>query len=305
MIKKGLLVSNIQYAPLSTSPLLLDGGAMFGIIPKPLWSKAIVPDDQNRIPMTMRVLFIKEGNRIVLIDAGVGDYQGDKFNHRYGLMPLSFDQLLSSTDFTPADVTDVIITHLHFDHVSGLLTGSNLDITFPNAKLYIHEEHCRYAFHATMRDSGSFQLGPIKKILDYYTEKKALHLLKGQEGYLIENLSKPLQFKTTHGHTPYQILPYNDDFIFLADLIPTVHHAHIPWVMGYDLHPGETCVEKGHLLHWILQTKKLCLFEHDIHCWGAKLSYKEGIYSFQDQYNLDNTSGNFFQWMDFSAKKNN
>lgn len=264
------------YGSLYPSTIKLDGGAMFGIIPKPLWSKKITPDEHNRIPMTMRVMVIKEGNRLILIDSGAGDYQGEKFNERYGLShpPVSFKELLHKMlGAKPEDVTDLILSHLHFDHASGALTTDKLLPAFPNARLYLHEEHYLYSKKPTLRDAGSFQDNVISKIVEYYQAKKQIHWLKGHEGVItLEESTNPLYFKTCHGHTPYQILPYDQKILFLADLVPTHAHFHIPWVMGYDLHPGVSATERADLYPWIHKKNLFCIFDHDLQYWGAKIT---------------------------------
>lgn len=264
------------YGSIYPSTIKLDGGAMFGIIPKPLWSKKITPDEMNRIPMTMRVFIIKEKNKLILIDAGAGDFQGEKFNDRYGLnrQPLSFKELLKKMiGCEVGDVTDLVLSHLHFDHASGALTGSSLDASFPNATLHVHKKHYEYSLTPTLRDAGSFQMDIIKKVISYYEEKKQINWLDGYEGEIIRELSDPLKFKTCHGHTPYQILPYDSKTIFLADLVPTHAHFHIPWVMGYDLHPGVSATERFNLYPWIQKNNLWCIFDHDLSFWGAKIHY--------------------------------
>jgi glyoxylase-like metal-dependent hydrolase (beta-lactamase superfamily II) len=290
-------MSSRLYGSLYPSTIKLDGGAMFGIIPKPLWSKKIAPDELNRIPMTMRVFIIKEKNKLILIDSGAGDYQGEKFNDRYGLnrTPMSFKELLHKMlGCTPDDVTDLVLSHLHFDHASGSLTGENLAPSFPRAKLHVHRKHYEYSLRPTLRDAGSFQDHVIKKILSYYEEKKQIHWLDGLEGTIIEDLSDPLKYKTCHGHTPFQILPYDSKTIFLADLVPTHAHFHIPWVMGYDLHPGVSATERFELYPWIHKNNLWCIFDHDLHYWGAKIT------SSKDQQleisNCQQISHDLFEW---------
>jgi glyoxylase-like metal-dependent hydrolase (beta-lactamase superfamily II) len=269
-------MNNRTYGSLYPSTIKLDGGAMFGIIPKPLWSKKIIPDELNRIPMTMRVMVIKEGNRLILIDSGAGDYQGEKFNERYGLRhpPVSFKELLHKMlGAKPEDVTDLVLSHLHFDHASGALTSENLLPAFPNATLHLHKDHYEYSKKPTLRDAGSFQDQVIHKIVDYYVTKKQINWLTGFEGTIIlKDSSNPILFKTCHGHTPYQILPYDKKFLFLADLVPTHAHFNVPWVMGYDLHPGVSATERSELYPWIFQKNLMCIFDHDLQYWGAKIT---------------------------------
>jgi len=256
-----------SYYSLHPSSLYLDGGAMFGIIPKPLWNKKIPSDELNRIPMTMRVWLIKSKDKLIVIDSGAGDYQGEKFNERYGLLnpPKSFQSLLKeSMGAEPGDVTDFVLTHLHFDHACGALTGLDLKPSFPNATLHLHRAHYEYSLKPSLRDGGSFQQPIIKKTLESYQN---IHWLNEMDNHITESL----YFQTCHGHTPFQILPYNKDFIFLADVIPTHAHLSIPWVMGYDLQPSITCNEKQLLLDWISQKNLNIIFDHDANNIGGKV----------------------------------
>lgn len=286
------------YGSLYPSTIKLDGGAMFGIIPKPLWSKKIIPDEFNRIPMTMRVFLIKEGNRLILIDSGAGDYQGEKFNERYGLRhpPITFKELLHKMlGCTPEDVTDLVLSHLHFDHASGALTGSELLPAFPNATLHVHRQHYEYSKNPTLRDAGSFQTDIIKKTLEYYIQKKQINWLDQKEGIItLQESSNPLYFKTCHGHTPYQILPYDNKTIFLADLVPTHAHFNIPWVMGYDLHPGVSATERAELYPWINQKNLFCIFDHDLQYWGAKITNHDN--KNLNMTDFQNINHELFEW---------
>lgn len=294
------MLGEMKYASLYPSPIALDGGAMFGIIPKPMWSKRIIPDEFNRIKMTMRVYLIQTKNKLIIIDTGAGDYQGEKFNHRYGLRhpPESFAHLLKTyLGADPHDVTDVVLTHLHFDHASGALSSEKLQLSFPEATLHVHRDHYLYSQKPSLRDGGSFQTNVIKTLIHQYEQKKQLHWLSGLSGDIITDVPKPIKFFTCHGHTPFQILPYNEDFIYLADLVPTHAHVDIPWVMGYDLHPGESARERAELYPLLLEKKYRCVFDHDLHFSHGNLvksTSAHGVhYSFE---NLQKVTHEFFEW---------
>ncbi len=289
--------STRTYGSLYPSTIKLDGGAMFGIIPKPLWSKKIAPDEFNRIPMTMRVFIVKEGNRLILIDSGAGDYQGEKFNERYGLRhpPVGFKELLHKMlGCTPEDVTDLVLSHLHFDHASGALTSTELLPAFPNATLHVHREHYEYSKNPTLRDAGSFQNNVIEKIISYYESKKQINWLTGKEGTVaLSETKNPIYFRTCHGHTPYQILPYDNKFLFMADLVPTHAHFNIPWVMGYDLHPGVSAQERADIYPWIQSKNLFCIFDHDLQYWGAKITKSTNGENAQD---FEKITHELFEW---------
>jgi len=265
----------------------LDGGAMFGIIPKPLWQKKITPDELNRIDMSLRVLYIETDNKKILIDTGIGDYHADKFVNQFDIKcsesPLE-SILNSQFNVKAEEITDVVLTHLHFDHVGGLGRSDGLgnadgkELIFENAMIHMHEEHYNYALNPTVRDSGSFQSYNFKPILDQYQAKGQIHFVDNESGVLIEDGKDKLMYKTSFGHTPYMIHPYTDKFIYMADLVPMAHHVNIPWVMGYDIEPGITTEYKENFYQFIMKNDLTMIFEHDKETWGGKLENKNGKY---------------------------
>lgn len=256
----------------------LDGGAMFGIIPKPLWEKKIKPDDFNRINMSLRVVLFQTANKNILVDTGVGDYHSEKFNNQFDIKsensPLVY--ALSKINLKPEDITDIIITHLHFDHIGGLGQGvDGTEIIFKNATLHIHKHHFKYSQKATLRDAGSFHTKTFLPLIEFYKKTEKLNLITGDEGVITEDQGEKINFKVSFGHTPYMMHPYTDEFIYMADLVPMSHHLHIPWVMGYDIEPGTTTVYKEKFYD-LIQKNDLCMiFEHDNEVWGGKLSIDE------------------------------
>ena len=253
----------------------LDGGAMFGIIPKPLWEKKIAPDEHNRILMSLRVPFIETENRKILIDTGIGDYHGSKFDEQFDISdsnsPLT--TVLAELAVTPADITDIILTHLHFDHVGGLGTFKDQrpQLLFPNATVHVHQKHFEYSQNPTPRDKGSFQSHYFNDWLEIYRSRGKFNLLEELKGEIVPGVS----YMTSFGHTPYMIHPIFDQYIYMADLTPMSHHVHIPWVMGYDIEPGVTVQYKEKFYQEIIERDLTMIFEHDVDIFGGKLAQND------------------------------
>lgn len=267
-----------KYSVLHPAVFKLDGGAMFGIIPKPLWSKAIPADDQNRIEMSLRVMLIQTNNRNILVDTGIGDYHGDKFDDRFGVKgdknPL-MSILKNNYGLNAEDITDLFITHLHFDHVGGLgQDNPDHQGILPNATLHLHRKHYAYALKPTIRDSGSFHSQYFKPLIEAAEKMNKIHWVDGEEGELLRDGDDVIKFRCSHGHTPHLMHPYDEKFIYMADLVPTSFHVPLPWVMGYDISPGITTEDKKRFYDFILQKNLTLIFEHDLHHWGAKIKPK-------------------------------
>lgn len=269
----------------------LDGGAMFGIIPKPLWQRYIQPDELNRISLALRIWYLPIGDKHILVDTGIGDYHGEKFEKNFAIH--NNHQNLQGTlkkhfNLNPDDITDIVLTHLHFDHVGGLgtLDSSGLNQTlFPKATIHLHQKHYDYAQNPTLRDSGSFHLHFFKPLLDWYQERNQLHFLNDEiDGEILPGLN----YKVSFGHTPYMIHPYTDNYIYMADLVPTSHHIKLPWVMGYDINPGTTTIYKKKFYDFILKNNLSMIFEHDIDYCCSQVSLNERK-SFESNHKIENT----------------
>ena len=254
----------------------LDGGAMFGIVPKPLWSKVAPPDEYNRIDLALRLWLIKTADRTILVDTGIGDGYEEKFFEQFDIRqpPSPLEVALESKGVSPEDITDLVISHLHFDHVGGI--GKSVDgkihPIFPHARCHLHKEHYRYACAPTARDKGSFHRYNFEPVIEYYRKKDLMVWHTGEEGELLESL----YFRCSHGHTPWLMHPYSEQYIYLADLIPTSNHVHIPWVMAYDISPGVTTADKKFFLDFVLEKNLTIIFEHDPIYWGATVEKDEG-----------------------------
>lgn len=266
-----------KYFVLHPATFKLDGGAMFGIIPKPLWSKMIPADELNRIHLSLRVMLIQTEKKNILVDTGIGDYHGDKFDDRFAVkgekLPL-LQVLKDNFNLTENDITDIVVTHLHFDHVGGLGTDPQTHKeVFPKAKLHIHKKHYEYALNPTVRDSGSFHAQYFKPLVEKADSEGRVEWHSLDQGVLIEDGSDHLFYKVSFGHTPYLLHPYDDKFIYMADLVPTAAHINIPWVMGYDISPGQTTKDKIEFYNFIVDKKLTMIFEHDMKNWGAQIEF--------------------------------
>jgi glyoxylase-like metal-dependent hydrolase (beta-lactamase superfamily II) len=267
-----------KYFILEPSKFRLDGGAMYGIIPKPIWEKKSRPDEKNRIDLALRLLLIQTDTRNILIDTGIGDYHDKRFETMFCIQseksPLT--KALKTCQLDPKDITDLIISHLHFDHVGGICErdeNNYLTPVFPEATIHLHKDHYQYALAPTKRDAGSFQVHYFDPIIKLYESKDKINWLTGTEGNIIPE--ENLKFKCSNGHTPHLLHPYNDKFIYLTDLVPTSNHIKIPWVMGFDIEPGVTVQYKEEFLNFIHQNKLTIIYEHDELYWGSNLDLND------------------------------
>lgn len=246
----------------------LDGGAMFGVVPKVLWQKTNPADSNNMIEMGSRCMLIENGNRLVLIDVGMGDKQSEKFFSFYSRWGgFSLKSSIEKTGFSCDDITDVFFTHLHFDHCGGGIVWDSsknlLKPMFKNANYWSNKKHWDWASKPNSREKASFlheNLHPIKESgqLNFITEKK--------DGF---NFYDELGFEVlfVDGHTEKQMIPKisykNQELVFAADLIPTVGHIPVPYLMGYDVRPLLTMKEKKLFLDAAVKNNWLLFMEHD------------------------------------------
>ncbi|MGH7603932.1 MAG: MBL fold metallo-hydrolase [Gemmatimonadaceae bacterium] len=245
----------------------LDGGAMFGVVPKPLWEKRISSDERNRIQLGMRCLLIEHPSGLILIDTGAGNKENPKFKDIYGLEnegeggATMLEDGLKEIGVTPGDVALVINSHLHFDHAGGnTRTGRNgsVEVTFPNATYIIRRGELDYALHPNERTAASYfdrNYAPIEAAgkLELVTREK--QIVKG------------IRVVPTPGHTPFHqsilIESGGERAFYLGDLVPTHAHLPLPWIMGYDVEPLVTLETKRRILKQALDEEWLLIFEHD------------------------------------------
>jgi glyoxylase-like metal-dependent hydrolase (beta-lactamase superfamily II) len=273
-----------KYYSIEPARFKLDGGAMYGIIPKPLWHKVNPADEMNRIELALRLVLIETPTRKILIDTGIGDYHGEKFDSRFGVVGSTspLEKALASINLVPDDITDLVISHLHFDHVGGIgkIVNSKMEPVLKKAMLHLHKSHYEYSHAPTERDAGSFHVDFFEPVIKWYEEHSQIHWVEGMDGVVLPGLN----FKCSMGHTPFLLHAYDDKFIYMADLIPTSNHVNIPWVMGYDIAPGRTTIDKKEFLEFITKENLTMIFEHDPLYYGCKVATKENNYSCGEKF---------------------
>ncbi len=240
----------------------LDGGAMFGIIPKTLWQKSNPPDEKNRIPLVTRNLLLTSESKKILIDTGMGDKWDvrSKDIYRIDQSENSMENSLKSVGITAEEITDVIFTHLHFDHAGGGVKHENGKFVpaFPNAKYHVQKRNYEWAISPSERDSGSY----IKKNFVPLMDEGVLNLIEGEKIFDDE-----IEFMIVNGHTfAQQILKISDSsntILFCGDMFPTSSHVSLPYVMGYDLQPLVTVEEKKKILPVAIEENWKLFLEHD------------------------------------------
>ncbi len=256
--------------PIEAGNFKLDGGAMFGVVPKTIWNKTNPADENNLIDIAARCLLIEDGNRLILIDTGMGNKQSEKFFGYYSLWgDHSITKSLAKYGFSKDDITDVFLTHLHFDHCGGAIQW-NKDRTgyepaFKNAKFWTNENHWEWATNPNNREKASF----LPENFLPMQESGQLHFIKRGEGNFIKNSELNFGIYFVDGHTEKMMIPhiyYNGKTIaYAADLIPTAGHLPIPYVMGYDTRPLLTMPEKTQFLTSALSGDFYIMFGHDAH----------------------------------------
>jgi glyoxylase-like metal-dependent hydrolase (beta-lactamase superfamily II) len=259
-------LGNFELYTIEAGDIKLDGGAMFGVVPKTLWSRGIEPDENNRIPMTMRCLLVKSNStgKIYLIDNGVGDKFNEKMMNIYQIdfSERELHRSLKAQGFSPDDITDIIFTHLHFDHCGGTSTfngNGELEHVFTNATYHVNKRHWETAIDPNARETASFlpdNINPLK-------EADQLNLVDDNHEF-----EPGLSMIMAEGHTIGQQIPKieGDDktLIFMADLLPTHVHLPLPWVMGYDMYPTKTLKEKDAFLKLAIEEGWYLYLEHDL-----------------------------------------
>ncbi len=255
------MIRNLHY--IDTGFFKLDGGAMFGVVPKTMWSKLNPPDENNMCTWAMRCILLETESRLILVDTGMGNKQDVKFmSHFHPHGDASLLNSISKLGYSPEDITDVILTHLHFDHCGGAVSKSesgSLFSTFPKAVYWSNEKHYKWAFSPNDREKASFlkeNFVPLVESnqLEYYREPHPLW-------------PKEIQVKMSNGHTEaMMVCEFNfqdEHYVYCADLLPSSYHISIPFIMAYDIRPLDSIAEKQKLLHAAATSNHNLIFEHD------------------------------------------
>lgn len=253
--------------PIETGNFKLDGGAMFGVVPKTIWSRTNPADENNMCSWSMRCLLVEDGNRLMLIDTGIGDKQSERFfSHYYRFGDASLKTSIEQLGFSLDDITDVVLTHLHFDHCGGAIARNGDDQfrpVFKNATYWSSERHWKWATEPNPREKASFLQENILPI----RESGQLQFVE-RTGDYTQSAFPDIDLLFVDGHTDSMMLPvisYNGKkIVFMADLLPSAGHIPLAYVMGYDTRPLITLEEKGKFLHQAADEGYILFFEHDI-----------------------------------------
>jgi glyoxylase-like metal-dependent hydrolase (beta-lactamase superfamily II) len=264
-----MLLGDFEITPLLDGHFRLDGGSMFGVVPRVLWEKKLPPDDRNRVRIAVRCLLVRNGKRTILIDSGQGNKQSQKFRDRFSVeQPLTLLDRLRNRGIKPDDVTDVINCHLHFDHAgwNTIRDGNRIVPTFPNARYWSQRgEWERSRHYHTEKDQASFLEEDFLPL-----EQPRWELPEGERTVVpgIELLPVP-----GHSlHTQAVLISAEDQKVaFLGDLMPTTHHVPYPWIAAFDLHPVESLATKRRILPRAVREKWICVFDHDPDIPAARL----------------------------------
>ncbi len=252
----------MKLSVVNTELFKLDGGAMFGVVPKVLWSKLNPADEKNLCTWAMRCLLVESGDRKMLIDCGIGDKQSEKFfSHYYLAGPHTLQKSLAALGVAPGEITDVLLTHLHFDHVGGAVHKSadgTLTPAFPNATYYSNRKHWDWASNPNARERASF-------LKENFIPLEEAGLMKFVEEW--EEIMPGVSCKFSYGHTEAMMIPHikvgEQTLVYCADLFPSPHHVPLPYIMGYDIRPMVTLQEKLDYLPKAHAENFTFFFEHD------------------------------------------
>jgi len=279
-------LSNIgkwKISVLETGDFRLDGGAMMGSVPKVLWNKTNPADNQNRIDLALRCLLLDDGEKVVLIESGIGDHNSNKFMEMFKINQSknALSNTLSDFDYSIKDITDVVLTHLHFDHAGGaVLKGDDGKMypKFPNATYYISESNWNAAISPSPKDRASY----LKENFICLKEKGVLKIIS-ENTTIMDGIETYVVNGHTHGQQLVKVSDDNDTLIFCSDLIPLKSHIKIPWIMGYDLNAELTMEEKEIFLSEAADNDWILFFYHDPRTIAVKIKKNDRYFEVVDE----------------------
>jgi glyoxylase-like metal-dependent hydrolase (beta-lactamase superfamily II) len=274
----------MKLIPISAGHFHCDGGALFSVIPKILWSKVYPVNDKNITQLTLRCLLVEQGKQIILIETGVGNHYPDKYLQNNGVEPGNhLEESLLQNGYSPEDITDVFFTHLHWDHCTGAVKNvdGEMQLTFPNAKMWSSKKQWEHSKVSNAREKAAYH----RDVLDFIFDSGKLYFVE-KEGELFPNF----EVRLFDGHTPGQMIPYihtkNKTFIYMSDLIPTTANIPLLWLAAYDLFPVTALEEKEKFLNEVAEKGYILFFEHDYYTECATVQNSEKGVVLKEKFSL-------------------
>jgi glyoxylase-like metal-dependent hydrolase (beta-lactamase superfamily II) len=274
----------MKLTPISAGHFHCDGGALFSVIPKVLWSKVYPANEKNITQLTLRCLLVETGNHKILIETGVGNHYPEKYLQNNGVTPGNhLEESLSKAGLKPEDITDVFFTHLHWDHCTGAVKNTNgeMHLTFPDATLWSSKTQWEHSKISNVREKAAFH----KDVLNFMFESGKLKLVEN-EGELFPNF----EVRFFDGHTPGQMIPFihteKKTFVYMSDLIPTSANIPLLWLAAYDLYPVTALEEKEKFLNEVAEKDYILFFEHDYYTECASVQKTEKGVVLKEKFEL-------------------
>lgn len=275
----------MKITPVSAGNLHCDGGALFGVIPKVLWSKEYPANAENFTPLTLRCLLVETENRKILIETGVGNFYPEKYLKNNGITPGNhLVNSLQKCGVAPDEITDVFFTHLHWDHCTGAVKNGNnkLELVFKNANLWCSKKQWEHAKVSNPRERAAYH----RQVLDFMFKSGKLKMIES-EGELFKNI----EIRFFNGHTPGQAIPLihtnNKTFVYTSDLVPTAANVPLLWIAAYDLFPVTVMEEKETFLNEVAEKGYFLLFEHDFYTECASIEKWRNTFRIKQKYRLN------------------
>ncbi len=274
----------MKLVPISAGNFHCDGGSLFGVIPKVLWSKVYPANESNFTQLTLRCLLVDTGKHKILIETGVGNHYPEKYLQNNGVTSVvDLEKSLAGKGYSPEDITDVLFTHLHWDHCTGAIQNVNgkLELLFPNANLWSSKKQWEHSKVSNPREKAAFHTD----LLNFISDSGKLRLVEN-EGELFPNF----EVRFFDGHTPGQMIPFihteKETFVYTSDLIPTTANIPLLWIASYDLDPVKVMEEKAQFLEEVAEKNYILFFEHDYYTECATVQFTEKGFALKEKFKL-------------------